>query len=85
MYENREKFQCPMSFSFSNAVELDAGGEAVVDSGVDSEVSPSSPDEAEDAEDATATAAASATDSAEQGCPRETNLSLTEKVTILTI
>ena len=39
------------------AVELDAGGEAVVDSGVDSEVSPSSPDEAEEADDAAATAA----------------------------
>ena len=34
---------------FFVAVELDAGGEAVVDSGVDSEVSPSSPDEADDA------------------------------------
>ena len=42
---------------FFVAVELDAGGEAVVDSGVDSEVSPSSPDEAEEADDAAATAA----------------------------
>ena len=51
---------------FSIAVEFDAGGEAVVDSGVDSEVSPSSPDEAEEADDATATATVE-TKSTEQG------------------
>ena len=52
---------------FSIAVEFDAGGEAVVDSGVDSEVSPSSPDEAEEADDASAAAAAAEATSTEQG------------------
>ena len=52
---------------FFVAVELDAGGEAVVDSGVDSEVSPSSPDEAEEADDASAAAAAAEATPTEQG------------------